>query len=141
MSGIDEAVARDLIAEIRRTSGMTQAELARRSGLQSSVLSAYAHGHRQPSVAALARIASAAGMELQLALAPDSIEAQEHAGQVLAQVIDLAEALPYRPRDELAYPPLTRLRPGASSASCCSQSTTPSSGRRSPTRSAVPSRW
>ena len=36
-------------------------------------------------------------------------EAQEHAGQVLAQVIDLAEALPYRPAGELAYPPLNRL--------------------------------
>src|SRR5438270_707829 len=109
MSGASEDVAGGLIAEIRRISGMTQAELARRSGVQSSVLSAYAHGHRQPSVAALARIAAAAGMELGLALAPDSVEAQEHAGRVLAQVIDLAEALPYRPPAELEYPPLTRL--------------------------------
>jgi uncharacterized protein len=111
VSGINTDVAGDLIAEIRRTSGLTQAELARRAGLQSSVMSAYSHGHRQPSVAALARIAAAAGMELRIGLAPDSIEAQERAGHVLAQVIDLAEALPYQPREELAYPPLNRLMP------------------------------
>ncbi len=101
-------IASKLIARIRDTSGLSQAELARRAGLQSSVLSAYAHGHRQPSVAALARIAAAAGFELQLAPAGDRAQV-EHAGRVLAQVLDLAEQLPYRPRAELAYPPLIRL--------------------------------
>lgn len=110
MADANTEVAGGLIAQIRRSSGLSQAELSRRSGLQSSVLSAYEHGHRQPSVAALARIAAAAGMELQLGVAHDGIAAQEHAGRVLAQVLDLAEALPYRPRDELAYPPLIRLR-------------------------------
>lgn len=76
--------------------------------MPSSVLSAYEHGRRQPSVAALARIATAAGLELQLAPAGDRAEV-EHAGKVLAQVLDLAEQLPYRPRPELSYPPLIRL--------------------------------
>ena len=102
-------VASDLIREIRRTSKLSQAELARRAGLQASVLSAYEHGRRQPAVSALARIAAAAGMELRVGLSSDSIEAQEHAGHVLAQVIELAEALPYQPREELSYPPLIRL--------------------------------
>jgi hypothetical protein len=31
------------------------------------------------------------------------------AGEILAQVLDLAEQLPQRPRGELAYPPLARL--------------------------------
>ena len=31
------------------------------------------------------------------------------AGEILAQVLDLAEQLPQRPRGELAYPPLIRL--------------------------------
>lgn len=103
-------VAAGLIARIRKTSGFSQTELAQRSGLDRSVLSAYEHGRRQPSVAALARIAAAAGMELDLAAASNAA-ADEHVGRVLAQVLELAEALPYRPRDELTYPPLIQLSP------------------------------
>jgi transcriptional regulator with XRE-family HTH domain len=104
----DEDVAGELIRSVRRTSGLSQAELGRRAGMHRSVLSAYEHGRRQPSVAALARIVRAAGLELQIAPAADG-EAVEHAGRVLSQVLELAEALPYRPRTELAYPPLIRL--------------------------------
>ncbi len=109
MSQDVDAVAAGLIERIRGTSGLSQAELARRSGIASSVLSAYEHGRRQPSVAAVARIAAAAGMALDLAPARNAA-AEEHAGRVLAQVVELAESLPYRPRDELAYPPLIQLR-------------------------------
>jgi transcriptional regulator with XRE-family HTH domain len=101
-------VAAELIAHIREVSGFSQTELARRSGLDRSVLSAYEHGRRQPSVAALARIAAAAGMQLDLATARNAA-ANEHTGRVLAQVLELAEALPYRPREELTYPPLIQL--------------------------------
>jgi transcriptional regulator with XRE-family HTH domain len=97
-----------LVARLREGSGLSQTELARRSGLDRSVLSAYEHGRRQPSVGALARIAAAAGMELDLTPARNAA-ADEHAGRILAQVLDLAEALPYRPRGELAYPPLIQL--------------------------------
>ena len=31
------------------------------------------------------------------------------AGDILVQVIELAEQMPYRPRKDLAYPPLIRL--------------------------------
>jgi transcriptional regulator with XRE-family HTH domain len=108
VSSHSDAVAGELIREIRHESVLTQAELARRTGLARSVLSAYEHGHRQPSVAALARIAAAAGVELRLARQADRA-VTEHAGRVLSQVLDLAEQLPYRPRPELAYPPLIRL--------------------------------
>ncbi|HUB74054.1 MAG TPA: helix-turn-helix domain-containing protein [Solirubrobacteraceae bacterium] len=101
-------VAAKLIARIREASGHSQTELARRSGLDRSVLSAYEHGRRQPSVAALARIAAAAGVELDLAPARNGA-AEEHAGRVLAQVLELAEALPHRTRGELVYPPLIQL--------------------------------
>jgi len=109
MSSGHDQVAGQLLKEIRRASGISQAELARRAGLDASVLSAYEHGRRQPAVGALARIAAAAGLELCLAAAPAvDLAASEHAGRVLSQVLDLAEALPYRPRRELEYPPFGR---------------------------------
>jgi hypothetical protein len=73
------------------------------------VLNAYAHSRRQPSVAALGRIARAAGLDLELVPAANDAAA-EHAGEVLARVLDLACAMPYRPRDVLEYPPLIQMR-------------------------------
>jgi transcriptional regulator with XRE-family HTH domain len=110
MDSANGDLARGLIAQIAERSGLSQAELARRAGLDRSVLSAYAHGRRQPSVAALGRIAGAAGLELELVPAGGDAAA-EHAGHVLSQVLDLAGSMPYRPRAELEYPPLIRLRP------------------------------
>jgi transcriptional regulator with XRE-family HTH domain len=108
MSGSNDRVAGELIAQIRRTSGLTQAELARRSGLQSSVLSAYEHGRRQPSVSALARIARAAGLELEISPLADA-DALERSGEVLIQVLELADRMPSKRRGDLTYPPLIRL--------------------------------
>lgn len=105
----DDGTATQLIAEIIRRSGLKQAELARRAGLDRSVLSAYAHGRRQPSVAALTRIARGAGLKLELAPATGNA-AFEHAGDVLSKVLDLAGSLPFKGRGELEYPPLIRLR-------------------------------
>jgi transcriptional regulator with XRE-family HTH domain len=102
-----DRLAGELIGRIRRESGLSQAEIARRSGIQSSVLSAYEHGRRQPSVAALARIAHAAGIEIELSGPSERLTAAR-AGRILVQVLDLAEQLPYRPRRELAYPSLMR---------------------------------
>lgn len=104
-----EAVAPRLIAQVREATGFSQTELAGRTGIDRSVLSAYQHGRRQPSVAALARIAEAGGMELDL-VPSHGAAADERAARVLAQVLDLAEALPYRARDELTYPPLIQLQ-------------------------------
>jgi transcriptional regulator with XRE-family HTH domain len=105
--GVDR-LAGQLIRQIRQESGLKQVELARRSGIQSSVLSAYEHGERQPSVAALARIAGAAGLEVRIGQSLDKME-MLRAGEILAKVIELAEQMPYKPRKDLAYPPLIRL--------------------------------
>jgi hypothetical protein len=108
MHSTHEACAAELILDARRRAGITQADLARRTGLARSVLSAYEHGRRQPSVAALARIAAGAELELRIAEPGEQAELAR-AGEILEQVLDLAELLPSRPRGELAYPPLHRI--------------------------------
>lgn len=102
-----ELVAGSLIRRIRHDSGLKQIELARMCGIKNSVLSAYEHGRRQPGVDSLARIADAVGMELRIVPSGEEME-QVRAGQLLEQVLDLAEQMPYRPRPELNYPPLVR---------------------------------
>ena len=105
---ITDRTAAELIGEIRRASGLRQAELARRAGLPRSVVNAYEHGRRQPGVDALARIAAAAGLELRVGPSRAPVD-PVRAGRILAQVLDLAEALPGRRRGALEYPPLGRL--------------------------------
>jgi transcriptional regulator with XRE-family HTH domain len=97
-----------LIGDIRHQSGLSQAELARRAGLTRSVVNAYERGHRQPGVDALARIATAAGMQLRVEPKPNPVD-PVRAGRILEQVLDLAEALPQRRRGRLTYPPLNRI--------------------------------
>ncbi|HEX3510081.1 MAG TPA: helix-turn-helix transcriptional regulator [Solirubrobacteraceae bacterium] len=104
----NDRVAGELIAEVRRKSGLSQTDLARLSGVQAPVLSAYEHGRRQPSVAALARIARAAGVELAVSELSDEA-ALERAGRTLIDVLGLADRMPSRDRGELSYPPLIRL--------------------------------
>ena len=102
-----EAAAGELIGEIRRRSGLRQAELARRAGLSRSVVSAYERGRRQPGVDALARLAAAAGLRLELGRI-DPVD-PVRAGRILSQVLDLAESLPTRRRGPLEYPSLRSL--------------------------------
>jgi uncharacterized protein len=99
----DSTVA--LIGEIRRQSGLSQAELARRAGIPRSVLNAYIRGSREPGVDALLRIAAAGGMELRAEPRKPPVD-QERASRILVQVLELAEALPFRPRAEMQFPPL-----------------------------------
>ena len=96
-----------LVEEIVRRSGLRQAELARRAGLPRSVLNTYLKGRREPGADALIRIAAAAGLELQLAPRKVPVDANR-ASRRLVQVLDLAEALPFRSRKTLTYPRLPR---------------------------------
>lgn len=86
-------------------SGLSQAELARRAGISRSVLNAYVKGHREPGADALLRIVSAAGGKLELGEHQPPVD-PVRAGRILTQVLGLAEALPYRPRAQMRYPPL-----------------------------------
>lgn len=99
-----------LLREIVAASGLSQAELARRAGIPRSVLNVYLRGRREPGSDALARIAAAAGFELRPRPRRPPVD-PERAARILVQVLELAEALPYRPRPRLSYPsPAERLR-------------------------------
>lgn len=91
-----------LLRRARRGAGLTQRELARRTGISQSVLSAYERGRRQPSVIAAARILDAAGFRFALKPRID----EDRAGVVLPQLLGLADALPKRRRGQLSYPRL-----------------------------------
>lgn len=95
-----------LLGAIRAQSGLSQAELARRAGFPRSVVNAYLHGNREPGSDTLARLASAGGFELQLAPRKPPVDPQR-AGRILVEVLELAEALPFRPRPDLDYPRLS----------------------------------
>lgn len=69
------------------------------------MVNAYLKGSREPGADALARLATAGGFELQLGRRRPPVD-PERAGRILIQVLELAEALPFRPRPELDYPPL-----------------------------------
>lgn len=99
-----------LVSEIYSRSGLSQAELARRAGLPRSVLNAYLRGHREPGTEALLRIASAAKFDLQLAPRTAPVDAKR-ASRRLRQVLELAEALPFRRDHTLRYPKLPEARP------------------------------
>lgn len=104
--------ATELVAQVHQRSGLSQAELARRAGIPRSVLNAYIRGHREPGADALMRIAAAGGYGLELSERRPPVD-PERAGRILVQVLELAEALPFRPRGELQVPPLAeRLQEG-----------------------------
>jgi uncharacterized protein len=97
--------ASSLVAEIQRRSGLSQAELARRAGVPRSVLNVYIRGNREPGADALLRIVAAAGLRLDLSERKPPVD-PERASRILIQVLELAEALPFRPRSGLGYPHL-----------------------------------
>jgi uncharacterized protein len=94
----------DLIGDARRRANLTQAELARRSGIARPIVNAYERGRREPSVAAAQRLLEASGYRLVVAPAvrrPDP----RRADRDLQQVLGLADVLPKpRGRRALAFP-------------------------------------
>jgi transcriptional regulator with XRE-family HTH domain len=94
-----------LIGRLVDGSGLSQAELARRAGIPRSVLNVYLRGRREPGADALVRLATAAGFDLEPTKREPPVDA-ERAGKILVQVLGLAEALPFRPRSKMSFPPL-----------------------------------
>jgi transcriptional regulator with XRE-family HTH domain len=91
IDGVNAAVT---VREARRQAGLSQVELAARAGITPSVLSAYEHGRRQPGADVFLAIIRAAGFEPTYVRRLDD----RRQGRLLAEVLELAEALPHRPR-------------------------------------------
>jgi transcriptional regulator with XRE-family HTH domain len=98
----------DLLFEARHRARISQAELARRSGIARPVINAYERGKREPSVAAMQRLLDAAGCRLVVDEAvrrPDP----DRAARDLEALLGLADAIPARPeRRPLEFPTLAR---------------------------------
>ena len=101
------------IREARLEAGLSQTELAERSGTSQATLSAYEHGRKLPSAETLSRVLAAAGVRLATEAAERPVRSPgrrrlERLGRTLGEVIELAAELPSRHAAELRYP---RLRP------------------------------
>lgn len=62
--------AADVLREARQRARLSQTDVARRSGIAQSVISAYESGRREPGVRTLARLVKATGHELELDVVP-----------------------------------------------------------------------
>jgi len=82
------------LRDLRLKAGLRQVEVARRAGIVATVLSAYEHGRRQPSVEIAGRIIEAMGYDISFVRRLDP----ETQARRLVEVLTLAEALPFRPR-------------------------------------------
>ena len=95
----------------RMRAGLSQADLAARTGTSQATISAYENGSKQPSVATFSRLLAATGSRLSVehtgapVVEPSRTELAR-AGETLAQVIALAEALPVEHEPTLRFPRL-----------------------------------
>jgi transcriptional regulator with XRE-family HTH domain len=95
----------------RTRAGLSQAQLASRTGTSQATISAYENGSKQPSVATFSRLLAATGTRLAVErMAAPVVEPSptelKRAGETLAEVIALAEALPHEFEPALRYPRL-----------------------------------
>ncbi|MGH9091119.1 MAG: helix-turn-helix domain-containing protein [Acidimicrobiales bacterium] len=99
----------ELLRRVRLGLGWTQARLGRASGVPQSVVSAYESGAREPSVAALRRLARSAGFDVVLVPAPQPAPDPRAAARQLEDVLSLAEAMRLPPMEgSLRFPVLVR---------------------------------
>ena len=83
-----------MLLSLRRASGRTQTDVAAEVGIPASVLSAYERQRRQPGIEIAGRIIAALGYRLlTVRLLDPDVQARR-----LCDVVELAEALPWRPR-------------------------------------------
>lgn len=86
------SVTTEALSELLGRTQLSIAELARRAGVSRASVSEYVHGHRQPGVGQLERLAAAAGLQVEVSFASSWAKRQRELEDVLA----LADALPLR---------------------------------------------
>lgn len=89
------ASPRTAVNELLRVTGLTVTGLARRTGVSCASVSEYVHGHREPRVGQLERLA-AAGLQAEVTFRP----AWDARKQEFEDVLALADALPLRPQPD-----------------------------------------
>lgn len=112
------------VESILERSGLSKAELSRRSSISRAQIDAYLKGTTQPSVAQLERLGESAGLRLDLVWAdritvpswgethyekqPPKSPAEK--SRLLEIVVATAWELPHKRRGELTYPSLRKLQ-------------------------------
>lgn len=92
----------EIVAGLLRESGLTKAELSRRSGVSRALIDAYLKGESQPSVAQVQRLSDGADLRIDFVWETPIPPVSER----LVLVVELAHYLPKRPK-----PPLVNLGP------------------------------
>ena len=109
--------AGNALQSARIRAGLTQGELAARTGTSQAAISAYESGAKQPTVATFSRLLAATGARLEVdegghRIVREPSQAQlARAGRTLMRVLELAEALPVRHERELRFPRLPAVNP------------------------------
>jgi transcriptional regulator with XRE-family HTH domain len=98
--------ATELVATVRRRSGLGVRELARRAGTSHATVLAYERGAKEPRLDTLERLAAAAGFRLHVSLEPraDAGPAIDRKAAELVDALLLAEQFPSRRRRRLDGP-------------------------------------
>lgn len=94
--------AAPILRSARSRAGLSQRALADRAGTSQSAIAAIESGRKQPTVATLERLLRAVGTEL--VPADDEQAALLRRARRLEDVLQLAEALPFRRRGGLRFP-------------------------------------
>lgn len=94
--------AAQLLLQARTQAGLSQRALAEAARTSQSAVAAIESGRKQPTVATLERLLQAAGTEL-VPAAPEHSALLRRARR-LVDVLQLAEALPFRRESGLRYP-------------------------------------
>jgi transcriptional regulator with XRE-family HTH domain len=92
-----------LLRDARARAGLSQRQVAARAGVPQSTVSTYECGHREPTLPTLDRLLRASGFRVHTEIAPVGPDLDRN-GQVLRDVLSVADAIPHRRTGGLRFP-------------------------------------